>query len=200
MELETTQALLARLYTDQAFREALIKDPNAATKEYNLSETEVTQFTTLASGPGQHFSQALFRKRFGQIASKLPATRRILGRQLWEAFTDFAGSFNPKGIGRHLHDAIAFSAFLANDYREPLEAPEWWKLILNYERPGMVAAASPLYFKLRFYRHDILRLYNDLGTDENSEYTGRPQLVVWCRFFPGGKVWHRHFFPRYWPN
>lgn len=200
MELETTQTLLARLYTDQAFREALIEDPHLATKQYGLSEEEASQFADIASGPGQSFAQALFRKRFGQIASKLPATRRILGRQFWEAFTKFAGSYNPKGIGRHLYDAIAFSAFLANDYHKPLEAPEWWKLILEYERPGLLAGAWPVYFKLRFYRHDILSLYSAVGTDGDHKYTGRPQLVVWCRFSPGGKVWHRHFFPRYWPD
>ena len=40
MELETTQTLLARLYTDQAFREALIEDPQSATRQYGLSEEE----------------------------------------------------------------------------------------------------------------------------------------------------------------
>ena len=199
MELETAQTLLARLYTDETFRKAFIENPTQAATDYELNKRELAQLAELAAGPALRFSRALIRKRFGQIASYLPATRRVLRRQLWEAFNIFAGSFNPKGIGRHLEDAVAFSAFLAGEHRAQIDAPEWWPMILNYERPGLKAQAAPFYFKVKFYRHDILKLYHAAG-ESGARYAGRPQLVVWCKCTPGGKVHHRHFFPRYWPR
>lgn len=199
MELETTQALLARLYTDRAFREAFMANPESATDDYELNQRELKQMAELAAGPALQFSRSLVRKRFGQIASSLPATRRVLRKQFWDAFVAFAGRYNPKGIGRHLDDALEFSKFLDGEHRRQIDAPAWWSMILNYERPGLKAQAAPFYFKLRFYRHDILRLYHASG-DADSEYSGRPQLVIWCKWSPGGKVRHRHFFPRHWPG
>ena len=199
MELKKTQALLARLYTDEPFRKAFIADPAQAAAEYKLNYAELDQLAELAVGPAKTFSFALIRKRFGQIVNHLPATRRVLRRQTWDAFRAFAGQYNPKGIGRHLDDAIAFANFLGGKQITQMDAPPWWPLILGYELPSLKALAAPYYFKLKLYRHDILQLYHNSG-DPAADYTGRPQLVIWAKFSPGGRVRHRHFFPRWWPG
>ena len=199
MELETTQTLLARLYTDTPFREAFIDNPAEAAAEYELDEQELTQLAELAAGPALRFSRALIRKRFGQVINHLPATRRTLRKQCWTAFYQFAGKHNPKGIGRHLDDAIAFGKFLGGEHAAQIDAPHWWPLILGYEMPALKALAAPYYFNLKIYRHDILKLYQNSG-DPASNYEGRPQLVLWAKLSPGGRVWHRHFFPRFWPK
>ena len=199
MELASVQALLARLYTDQAFREAFLDAPELASRPYHLKKSDVEKMVELAAGPALLFSEALIRKRFGQVVSFLPATRRIMRKQMWEAFLGFAGHYNPKGVGRHLFDAIEFTGFLLKDYRSLIDAPGWWKLVSKYERTGLRALAAPFFFKIEFFRHDILRLYKSAGKPEN-EYIGAPQLVVWCKLTPGSKVWNRHFYPKYWPG
>lgn len=199
MELETAQALLARLYTDAPFREAFLANPAEAATDYELSKRELEQLAELADGPALRFSRALIRKRFGQVVNHLPATRRALRKQLWSAFFTFAGRHNPKGIGRHLDDAIAFAKFLRGEHADQIDAPHWWPLILDYELAGLKALAAPYYFNLKIYRHDILKLYR-ASDDPSANYDGRPQLVLWAKLSPGGRVWHRHFFPRFWPK
>ena len=199
MELASTQALLARLYTDQAFREAFMDDPELTSRPYRLGNIDLQKMIKLASGPALLFSRALIRKRFGHVASFLPATRRSMGKQMWEAFLGFAGHYNPKGVGRHLFDAIEFSTFLLKECKSQIDAPDWWQLVSKYEKTGLEALAAPFFLNIKFYKHDILRLYKSAGNPKN-EYTGPPQLVVWYKLTPGSKVWNRHFYPRHWTN
>ena len=117
MELVSIQALLARLYTDQAFREQFLNAPELTARPYQIGKSDLEKLIQLANGPALRFSKTLIRKRFGQVAAFLPATRRVLGAQMWEAFLSFAGNYNPKGVGRHLFDAIEFSVFLTKVFK-----------------------------------------------------------------------------------
>ncbi len=65
MELASVQALLARLYTDQAFREAFLDAPELVSRPYHLKKSDVEKMVELAAGPLLLFSEALIRKRFG---------------------------------------------------------------------------------------------------------------------------------------
>ena len=199
MELVSIQALLARLYTDQAFREQFLNAPELTARPYQIGKNDLEKLIQLANGPALQFSRTLIRKRFGQVAAFLPATRRVLGAQMWEAFLSFAGNYNPKGVGRHLFDAIEFSVFLTKVFKNRINAPDWWPLITKYERTGLKAEAAPFYFNVKIFKSDILRLYKS-SENETAEYTGPPHLVVWCKLTPASKVWHQHFFPKYWPG
>lgn len=113
MSLETVERTLARLYTDDGFRERFFADPRAAGDEAGLSEEEVARIVALDRSRVEMFADSLRRKRFGEVRALLPHLVSAAGEtEVGRLFEEFARSFVPEGVRKHHADALAFAAWV----------------------------------------------------------------------------------------
>lgn len=108
MSLLEQQHVLARLYTDPAFRKEFYAKPREIGQELGLSESEIEELSEAAREEVRRFSDSLGWKRLREVEKLIPSTRDLMGEDFERTFFDFARSFNPQGIKKHYEDAVEF--------------------------------------------------------------------------------------------
>lgn len=108
MSLLEQQHVLARLYTDPAFRKEFYARPSEIGRELGLSESEIEELSEAAREEVQRFSDSLVWKRLREVEKLIPSTRNLIGDHFEKAFFDFAPSYNPQSIKKHYEDAVKF--------------------------------------------------------------------------------------------
>ncbi len=166
MSLLEQQNVLARLYTDREFRTQFNAEPLATGRNLGLSDGEIGELSEYAREEVERFSDSLIWKRLREVEKMIPATSKLLGEQLQEAFFDFAPTFNPQDVRKHYEDAVAFCRFLQSK-------------ALTSDDIGASARfdATRLTFFNESKRVSVCRLG-----------PGRPLIAIWLRV--GRRVFH----------
>lgn len=197
MELATAQRLMAQIFTNADFRAQVAADPGAVVEKWNLSSSDGQWLQAYATNEGRKFARSLIRKRLGILAKMLPITKRWLGGKFGEYFAEFAKNRDTKGVHRHLHDALDFSAWLLG--KDLSGEPDWLRKVIDYEQSWLKAQASKRFLRIRFYRHNMMQLRH-VQDREEMKYTGRPNLVIWRKWSPRSDPREQFYFPRIWPD
>ena len=198
MDLIQSQQLLAQLFTDAEFRERLIENPTSVSKRYQMDSADVRWLQQFAGGEGKQFAWTLIRKRLGVVATLLPQTQRVMGKRFGKSFHEFAADRDTYGINRHLTDAVDFARWLMDG--QLAEMPNWLPILIRYELTWLEAQnAQGFFFKMIPYRHDMDALVK-VSNGEQITYQGRPNLIIWWRWFARSEPHERVIFPRYWPG
>ena len=110
MALLDLQTVLARLYTDRAFRALFFADPFAACDGMPLTRTERQQLVALDRIQVERFARSLRQKRLGLVRELLPATANVMRDRFEKFFFDYCDA-QPSALER-VDEALAFAAFL----------------------------------------------------------------------------------------
>ena len=114
MSLEAVERTLARLYTDERFRERFYAGPEAAAAEVGLDADDLRGVLAIDRSEVDRFAESLRRKRLGEVRGLLAVLRDAMGdAALADAFLEFAREFVPEGVHKHHADAMAFAAWMA---------------------------------------------------------------------------------------
>ncbi len=70
------------------------------------------------------FAESLFYKRLSEVENLLPHTREILTGKFEANFSDFAGTFVPISVKKHLEDAIQFCGYFLENVSISAEAKD----------------------------------------------------------------------------
>lgn len=115
MSLKDQQDLLARLYTDPAFRDGFFADPSAAAARFGIDPAEAVAIASCSREELDYFSETLFQKRLCEVGKLLPLTKGELGERFAEHFRTFARDFVPGSVRKHVEDAVHFCVFLRRE-------------------------------------------------------------------------------------
>ena len=187
MSLRDIQALLARLYTNEALREAFFADPAAFQAQHHLSDELLHYLQAIAQDDLRFFAQSLRRKRLHAIRQLLPASSRALHASLEDLFTRFSAAFTPQGTRKHHQDALAFSRALLAPQAAllPPDAPPWLPDLLRYEAALLKAHDPSSRFLLRRFRYPVHTLAHALlHKIPIPTPTKRFYLFLWYRLTP----------------
>ena len=179
MELAQTQALLARLYTDNGFRDRFLKDPESAAAESGITAEEARQLARQCSDQVQGFARSLKAKRLSEVLPLLPGTADALGLERFrELFLVHASDFVPIGINKPRKDALSFAAWLE---KHPSEAGKALQ-IARYERCILETYDQSPRLTFRIFR------LPENSADPNS--SPRPMLGIWLRLHRQAPLLH----------
>ncbi len=78
----------------------------------------------------------LKRKRLGEVRELLPMTAKALNKDFSKLFWQYAETYNPQGIKKHLCDAIAFATYIE---KIATIEPEWILDLVKYEKTWLEA-------------------------------------------------------------
>lgn len=177
MELERSQHLLARLYTDPALR-----------REWDGGDLDGAQRAYLANLPRpqvERFAASLVRKRLSAVRELLPATARALGQAFDERFAVYAARPFDHAPDKHRRDALAFAASL----QRGRALTGWQREVLRLESAWLAAARPGPLLMVRLFRHPVVRLARDLMATGTTGPSGlRPGLLVLWRWTRGARL------------
>ena len=110
MALAQTQALLARLFTDDDLRREFFEAPIAVATRFGLSMHDTQRLAGIDSREIEAFAQSLIGKRALYARRGLPLTARALGDRFDALFRQAIGGAAREATNRS--DAAALTAFL----------------------------------------------------------------------------------------
>lgn len=195
MALGDFQQLLARLYTDPAFRESCLDPFQRPQLLSRLSPPEAAAMSEWLNSPAYQelafFADTLVQKRLEGVRKILPRTAQVLGPGFRKAFHAFACmNAIPGDIHAHQADAANFLEFciapnhLAASRSEKSE-PVWGvstallATVARYERARLDvmqgAAQVSLYWNFSFFKHKAVAPPLPLDIL-------KPALVFWFRW------------------
>ena len=192
MALGTVQAALARLFTDEAAREAFIKDPHGAARAFGLDKNEAATFAELAPQAIERFARSLGGKRILDARKMTPLTAQALGAAFAEHFRAATANLAP-GAGR-----VAETWALARRLGAigGADAP-WIGDLARYEAAFVEAAHRRFGVRLLQFRFPVAliaaKLQARLAVDDSEPKT---TLAVWLRM-PAGRLLHRVWSPTF---
>lgn len=170
MSLLEQQNLLARLFTDESLRNEFLENPDKTARKFDLCTNDIEQLKDFLPSQLNFFADSLFFKRLQEVEKLLPLTQRALHKDFKTYFREFAKTFQPKTVKKHLEDAVGFAEFLAG---KPFEK-EWIRVLAVYEQS-----------QLNFYschKSLIIKLFSyDPKEFDQEKPRKRPALVVWLR-------------------
>lgn len=175
MEL-ALQPILAQLYTNAELRSRFFANPQTVGAQLGLNSTQIEQLSQLSAPDVNLFATSLKRKRLGEVRELLPMTAKALDKDFSKLFWQYAETYNPQGIKKHLYDAIAFATYI--EKIDNLE-PEWILDLVRYEKAWLEAAEPNKRLIVRYFRYAI---------DGNLQVLKQPFLAVWFRLSPKGTL------------
>ncbi len=135
MSLLALQSVLARLYTDSAFRARFFDDPGTASRELPLTAAERDQLAGLDRSQVERFARSLRQKRLGLARELLPGTALVLGDRFGELFFQYCDG-QASALER-IKEAKALTRFLSDAARrgdpDP-RLPDYFDDLLACER------------------------------------------------------------------
>lgn len=110
MALRQVQAVLARLYTDRAFRAKFFANPQAACDIDSLTEQERRQLAQLDRRQVERYARSLQRKRIDGARALLPASAKLLRDTFDARFYAYCDA--RRSAGERVVEAVDFASFL----------------------------------------------------------------------------------------
>ncbi|MBG0808548.1 hypothetical protein IY145_04085 [Methylosinus sp. H3A] len=181
MPLKETQALLARLYTDDVFREAFFRAPLECARRYGLGEAEAETLARIDRAAVARFADCLKGKRALDARKTLPLTQRALGARFDSAL--YAAISGPPAPGRHRADAAALARRLARFSAEGRAEPVWIGDLARFEMAFVTANSRRTGLWLRFFRYPVAEVATRLARGDEPGASRRPSVGVWLRLF-----------------
>jgi hypothetical protein len=187
MALAEVQALLARVFTDEAVRERLFAEPATLATEYGLTSDELSQLEALSVRQVRFAATGLRHKRLNAVSRLLPFTQAALGDRFGPLFMRHAAAYAPSGIRKHRDDALAFATFVERLARWEPFAPPAAPDQLRYEAAWLRTADANPCLIVRRFQHPV-RTWGGVGRDLRA--FGLLGIALWVRFSPGGPLRH----------
>lgn len=184
MGLLEQQNFLAKLYTDESFRQKFITEPKNFGKKYNLNQLEIADILVILPDEINAFADSLFYKRLREVGKFLPLTKRELQKDFETMFRGFAKTFSPNSVKKHLEDAIKFAEFLQIQNIKPF----WIKDLIKLEKAKLEFGGLQRKFIFEVFNFDIRQIYHT-SAKENRNLKERKTFGIWLRI---GKF-YRHF-------
>lgn len=183
MNLQKQQDLLARLYTDNAFRSEFLKRPSLFAEGLGVSPNKASALASVATSEVEWFAESLVSKRLREVRKMLPMTEQEIGaKEFARRFREFADEFSPTSVKKHLEDSLAFAAVLIKD--PSVETSE--RSMARFESRRLRHNAYDKRFSVCILRHDPRRVTGF------TTYDKRPGIGIWIAI----GAWSRIFFRR----
>lgn len=180
MGLLEQQNFTARLFTDESLRRNFLLEPEKVGQAHNLDENEIIHLKNIVSVEIAEFAESLFYKRLHEVEKLLPLTREVLRQDFQNHFREYAKTFQPKTVKKHLEDAIEFAGFLSKKSFEN----EWIKDQIVYEQ-------SRLNFS-GYHKTLIIKTFSyDPRTFKTENPFKKRTFAVWLR---AGKLTRHYIF------
>ncbi|MGP3931784.1 glycosyltransferase [Nonomuraea sp. KM88] len=145
MTMAETQAALARLYVDEAFRGWFAHAPEEALRKYELTEPEKDTLKAIDKKMVDLFAQTLRDKRRGRLVATFPLTSRVCGREVvgryFERYYDLHPAQPNMLVAEH---AMAFGRFLVDCIAVTASLPSYATDLCRYEQAMSEMRLTPL--------------------------------------------------------
>ncbi|MGJ0394959.1 MAG: hypothetical protein ACR65U_01845 [Methylocystis sp.] len=179
MSLAETQALLARLFTDDELRREFFELPVAVAARFGLSAEEAQRLAALDRREMDAFARSLIGKRALYARKALPLTARALGDQfdslLAEAIRGRARDQSSRT------DAAALVALLEKRLSQRELAPVWIVDLARFELAFVEAGGSGPALFLRRFHFDVASIANSVARGDVVSVVRRGAIGVWAR-------------------
>ena len=191
MALAQTQALLARLFTDDDLRREFFEAPIAVASRYGLSMHDTQRLAMINSREIEAFAQSLIDKRALYARRALPLTARALGDRFDALFRQAIG-----GAARDANrpDAAALTAFLDRRVASYELEPPWIAELARFELAFIDAGRSGATLFFRAFDFNVASVAQALARGDEISAVRRKTFGVWARP-PRGRLRWRLFQP-----
>jgi len=190
MALADVQAILARLFTDGAFRASFFHDPVTVGGALGLEANEASTLAELSRDEVEQFAAVIRRKRADDLRKVLPLTARALGDGFDRHFV--ATSVDAVRPGRHRDDARAMVDGLSRLARSKALEPPWAADLARYEMTFGEAMHRSACLLVRRFRFPVARLAAAIHCGApTGDVKPRMTIGTWLRV-PGRRgIFHR---------
>ena len=192
MALAQTQALLARLFTDDDLRREFFEAPVAVATRFGLSMHDTQRLAGIDSCEIEAFAQSLIGKRALYARRALPLTARALGDRFDALFRQAIGGAAREATNRS--DAVALIAFLDTRVAKCELEPRWVVDLARFELAFIDAGRSGATLFFRAFDFDVASVAQALAKGEEISAVRRKTFGVWVRA-PRGRLRWRLFQP-----
>jgi hypothetical protein len=190
MALAKTQALLARLFTDDDLRREFFESPIAVAAQFGLSADDAQRLASLDRRQTEAFAQSLIGKRALYARRALPLTARVLGGR-FDALVREA-ILGRARAGKRRADAAALVALLERRRAQHESAPVWIVDLARFELAFVEAGGSGPALFLRRFHFDVGSIALSLAKGDDVSAVRRKTIGVWARL-PRGRLRWRLF-------
>lgn len=190
MALAETQALMARLFTDDELRREFFEAPVRVATRFGLSADDAQRLASLDRRETETFAQSLIGKRALYARRALPLTARALGDR-FDVFAREAFRGREKG-GKRREDAAALVAHLEMNLAPRELAQVWIVDLARFELAFIKAGRSGPALFLRRFDFDVASIATSLARGEAVNARRRATFGVWARP-PRGRLRWRLF-------
>jgi hypothetical protein len=190
MSLAETQALLARLFTDDDLRREFFELPVAVAARFGLSAEDAQRLAALDRREMDVFARSLIGKRALYARKALPLTARALGDQFDSLLAEAIRGRARDGSTRA--DAAALVALLDRSLARGELAPVWIVDLARFELAFVEAGRSGPALFLRRFHFDVASIAASLAKGGDVSALRRRTVGVWARA-PRGRLRWRLF-------
>ncbi|MGD9539654.1 hypothetical protein [Methylocystis sp.] len=190
MALVDTQALLARLFTDDELRSEFFEAPVGVASRFGVSADEAHRLASLDRRETEAFAQSLIGKRALYARRALPLTARALGDR-FDSLLRKAIRGRESG-GKRRTDAAALVALLEKKLAQRELTPAWIVDLARFELAFIEAGGSGPALFLRRFDFDVASIATSLARGEAVNALCRRAFGVWARP-PRGRLRWRLF-------
>lgn len=187
MALAQTQALLARLFTDDDLRREFFEAPIAVSSRFGLSMHDTQRLAEIDRREIEAFAQSLIGKRTLYARRALPLTARALGDRFDALFRQAIRGAARDATNRS--DAAALTAFLDRRVAKCESEPPWVADLARFELAFVDAGRSGAALFFRAFDFDVASLAQALARDEEISAVRRKTFGVWARLPRGRLRW-----------
>ncbi len=190
MSIAETQALLARLFTDDELRREFFELPVAVAARFGLSAEEAQRLAALDRREMDAFARSLIGKRALYVRRALPLTACVLGDQFDALVREAIG--RRADDGKRRSDAAALVAQLERRLAQRELAPVWIVDLARFELAFVEAGGSGPVCFLRRFDFDVASIAAPLARGGDVIALRRRTVGVWARP-PRGRLRWRLF-------
>ncbi len=190
MALAKTQALLARLFTDEDLRREFFETPIAVSTRFGLSAEDAQRLASLDRRETDAFAHSLIGKRTLYACKALPLTARALGDRFDALLAEAIRGRARDGSSRA--DAAALVALLERRIAQRDLVPVWIVDLARFELAFVEAGRSGPTCFLRRFDFDVASIAASLARGGDVIALRRRTVGVWARA-PRGRLRWRLF-------
>ncbi len=183
MELASTQAIMARLYTDSDFRRRFFENPVAVGGEFGLGQIDAMELARVSEEKVKAFTNSLRRQRLNKVALLMPLSAKVLDRTFTECFRGFLLDKKPPADASPADDCLSFFDYLADKIRTDSIAPRWTLDLLRFELAGIRAEWKGARFQCLLFQYPVTRMIRGLRKQHfPSSPLPIPGMALWWRW------------------
>ena len=186
MGLKDVQTVLARLYTDDDFREGFFLDAHSSCEDADIYSIEALYLDELSREQVDFFARSLKQKRLKEVQKLLPLTSEALGDQFRRRFLGHVKATNAKSTSDHHQDAIDFCTYLCNR----AGGLGWRAELACYERAHLNAVSGRRRFDVCWLRFRPRALLACLESEEARPASRALTFVAFVRLTKRMSLWH----------